>query len=293
MMEMCMSKIIYNSKISSHDGNIVSKRLPTGFIDLDVILGEGLLPGLIVLAGRPAMGKTSFAMHVVANTAIKYGFPVAVFSLEMSQKSIVNRLQNIFNSVDTQQLKHHPLRIKGCMGAIQVSNLFTKAPIFIDDSYGLSISDLKEKCRHLKREKDIQLIVIDYLQLCRGFRGGGVDTSRDNEIAEICSGLKTITRDLKIPVIAISQLSRKVEERIDKYPILSDLQTFGGSTTIEKNADVVLLLYRGELYHENDRALKGLAEIFVAKNSNGKIGRIQLRFHKKYAKFSDIVKARN
>ncbi|MBF0455769.1 MAG: replicative DNA helicase [Magnetococcales bacterium] len=255
--------------------------VPTGFTDLDRMMA-GLQPSdLIILAGRPAMGKTSFAMNVVANAAIKYQAPVGVFSLEMSKEQLVVRLLSSLGSIDAQGLRNGHLQNEEYGQLVQASDTLSKAPIYVDDTPAVSIMALRAKARRLKREKDIQLVVIDYLQLMRGEDG---TENRVQEISEISRGLKALAKELNIPVIALSQLSRKVEERPNKTPVLSDLRESGA---IEQDADIVMFVFREEVYKENDPALKGLAEIIIAKQRNGPIGRIPLTFMKQYTRFDN------
>ncbi|MBF0194086.1 MAG: replicative DNA helicase [Magnetococcales bacterium] len=257
--------------------------VPTGFTDLDKMMA-GLQPSdLIILAGRPAMGKTSFAMNVVANSAIKYGAPVAVFSLEMSKEQLVVRMLSSLGSIDAQGLRNGHLKTEAYGQLIQASDTLSKAPIFVDDTPALSIMAVRAKARRLKREKDIQLIVIDYLQL---MQGEGNSDSRVQEISEISRGLKALAKELDIPVIALSQLSRKVEERPNKTPVLSDLRESGA---IEQDADIVMFVFREEVYKENDPALEGMAEIIIAKQRNGPIGRVTLTFLKQYTRFDNYA----
>jgi replicative DNA helicase len=255
--------------------------VPSGFTDLDKKLA-GLQPSdLIILAGRPAMGKTSFAMNVVANAAIKHGAPVAVFSLEMSKEQLVTRLLSSLGSIDAQGLRTGNLKTEEYGQLVQASDTLSKAPIFVDDTPALTIMALRAKARRLKREKDIQLIVIDYLQLMQGDDGSD---NRVQEISNISRGLKALAKELNIPVIALSQLSRKVEERPNKTPVLSDLRESGA---IEQDADIVMFVFREEVYKENDPALQGMAEIIIAKQRNGPIGRIPLTFLKQYTRFDN------
>ncbi len=255
--------------------------VPTGFTDLDKKLA-GLQPSdLIILAGRPAMGKTSFAMNIVANSAVNYGAPVAVFSLEMSKEQLVVRMLSSLGSIDAQGLRNGHLRNEEYGQLVQASDTLSKAPIFVDDTPALSIMALRAKARRLKREKDVQLIVIDYLQL---MQGDDSSESRVQEISTISRGLKALAKELDVPVIALSQLSRKVEERPNKTPVLSDLRESGA---IEQDADIVMFVYREEVYKENDPALQGLAEIIIAKQRNGPIGRVPLTFLKQYTRFDN------
>ena len=260
--------------------------VPTGYPDLDALLAGLQKSDLLILAGRPAMGKTSFAMNIAVNAAVDHQAPVAVFSLEMSKEQLVSRMLSSAARVDAQKLRTGWLDGNSYAHLIHVADtLFEKAPLFIDDTPAISISALRAKARRLKREKDVQLIIIDYLQL---MQGDGKTENRVQEISQISRGLKSLAKELNIPIIALSQLSRKLEERPNKRPQLSDLRESGA---IEQDADVVMFVFREEVYKENDPELKGVAEIIIAKQRNGPIGKVTLTFLKEYTRFESYAKA--
>ena len=253
----------------------------TGFTDLDEKMAGMQRSDLIIIAGRPAMGKTSFVMNIAANAAMDHGAPVAVFSLEMSKEQLVTRLLSSTARLDAQKLRTGFIRDEDFGRMIGIADTLSKAPIYVDDTPALSILNLRSKARRLKREKNIQVLIVDYLQL---MRGEGESENRVQEISQISRGLKAIAKELNIPVLALSQLSRKLEERPNKRPILSDLRESGA---IEQDADLVLFVFREEVYKENDPALHGLAEIIIAKQRNGPTGTVKLTFQKQYTRFDN------
>ncbi|MBF0165968.1 MAG: replicative DNA helicase, partial [Magnetococcales bacterium] len=254
---------------------------PTGFTDLDRLLSGLQKSDLLILAGRPAMGKTTLVMNMAANAAMDHNAPVAVFSLEMSKEQLATRLLASTARVDAQGLRTGRVRDEDYNKLVHAAQSLSQAPIYIDDSPALSILSLRAKARRLKREKGIQLLVVDYLQL---MQADGDQENRVQEISQISRGLKGIAKELDIPVLALSQLSRKVEERPNKKPILSDLRESG---SIEQDADIVLFVHREEVYKENDPSLAGLAEVIVAKQRNGPTGTIRLSFQKQYTRFEN------
>ena len=255
--------------------------VPSGFIDLDKKLAGLQKSDLLILAGRPAMGKTSFAMNIAANAALDHQVPVAVFSLEMSKEQLVTRLLSSTANIDAQQLRTGWLKDGDYGRMVDKADTLSKAPIYVDDTPAISISALRAKARRLKREKKIQLILVDYLQL---MQGEDKVENRVQEISQISRGLKSLAKELDLPVIALSQLSRKLEERPNKRPILSDLRESGA---IEQDADVVMFVFREEVYKENDTSLEGLAEIIIAKHRNGPTGTIKLSFLKQFTRFEN------
>lgn len=270
-------------ELMQHKGAITG--LPTGFTDLDTKLAGLQKSDLLILAGRPAMGKTSFAMNIAANVAMDHQAPVAVFSLEMSKEQLVSRLLASSARIDAQKLRTGWLKEKDYEQLVTMAHNLTKIPLFIDDTPAISINALRAKARRMKREKEIQLIIIDYLQL---MQGDGKAENRVQEISQVSRGLKALAKELNIPVIALSQLSRKLEERPNKRPQLSDLRESGA---IEQDADVVLFVFREEVYKENDPNLAGLAELIVAKQRNGPIGTAKLTFLKEYTRFENHANA--
>lgn len=255
--------------------------IKSGFRDLDNIL-NGFKPSeLIVIAGRPAMGKTAFALSIAQNAALKFKKTVAVFSLEMSKEQLVDRMFASLLMVDSWKLKKGMLDDDDFARIGTVMDELSKADIYIDDSLGNSITELRSKVRRLKMERGLDLVVIDYLQL---MSLGGYQNNRVQEISEISRNLKQIAREVHVPVIALSQLSRAVEARPDKRPQLSDLRESGA---IEQDADAVLMIYR-EDYYDPDTDRKGIADILIRKHRNGPVGRVELIFKSEQTRFYDI-----
>ncbi|MBF0182493.1 MAG: replicative DNA helicase [Magnetococcales bacterium] len=234
---------------------------------------------LLILAGRPAMGKTALALGMAINAALGHGAPVAVFSLEMSREQLATRLLASTARVDAQGLRTGKLLSGEYDKLTRAAQELSRASVYIDDSPSLSIMSLRAKARRMKREKGIQLLVVDYLQL---MESEDAQENRVQEVSQISRGLKGLARELDIPVLALSQLSRKVEERPNKRPILSDLRESG---SIEQDADIVMFVYREEVYKENDPTLAGLAEVIVAKHRNGPTGAVKLTFQKQFTRF--------
>ena len=265
--------------------------LRTDFYELDTMTNGLQKSDLIILAARPSMGKTAFALNIAQNVAIKEKVPVAIFSLEMSKEQLVQRMLCSQAEVDTQRLKTGNMQSKDWDKLASAMNDFAQAPIFIDDTSGCTLTDIRAKCRRLKMEqKDLGLIVIDYLQLMES--SGRED--RMQQISAISRGLKTLARELDVPVIALSQLSRAVESRTDKRPMLSDLRESGA---IEQDADIVMFIYRDEYYKKGEEdeevtkaAAKGESEIIIAKHRNGPVGTVKLLFQGNITKFKNPIK---
>ena len=259
--------------------------IPTGFLDLDYKTA-GLQPSdLILVAARPSMGKTAFVLNIAQHVAFKVKKSVAIFSLEMSKEQLVNRLFALEAQVDAQSLRTGSLKDSDWEKLIESAGTIGKSNLIIDDTPGISISELRSKCRKYKLEHGLDLIIIDYLQLMTG-RVGSRSESRQQEISEISRALKGIARELNVPVVALSQLSRAVEQRPDHRPMLSDLRESGA---IEQDADVVMFIYRDD-YYNKDTELKNLAEIIIAKQRNGAIGTINLTWLPQYTKFANYLK---
>lgn len=265
---------------------------PTGFYELDTTLNGLQKSDLIVLAARPAMGKTAFALNIAQNVAIKANTPVAIFSLEMSKEQLMQRMLCSEAEIDSQRMKTGNMQSKDWDKLADAMNSFAQAPIYIDDTSGCTITDIRAKCRRLKmEEKNLGLILIDYLQLMEGV--GRED--RMQQISAISRGLKVLARELDVPVIALSQLSRAVESRTDKRPMLSDLRESGA---IEQDADIVMFIYRDEYYRKADEdgeevskaASKGESEIIIAKHRNGSLANIKLLFQGNITKFKNPIK---
>ena len=252
---------------------------------------------LIILAARPSMGKTAFALNIVANVAIKSKVPVAMFSLEMSREQLVQRMMCAEAEVDSQRLRSGNMQSKDWNKLATVMEKFSDVPIYIDDTAGCTLTDIRAKCRRLAMEvKDLGLVVIDYLQL---INSSSSNNDRNQEISAISRGLKILARELNVPIIALSQLSRKVEERGDKRPMLSDLRDSGA---IEQDADIVMFIHREDYYNKdkkdedgevqeiNQKAdSKGKADIIIAKQRNGPVGDLQLLFQSNITKFKNMI----
>ncbi len=260
--------------------------VPSGFTKLDRILSGWQKSDLVIIAARPGMGKTAFVVSALRNASVDFNFPVAIFSLEMASLQLVNRLISAEAELESEKIKRGNLADFEWAQLVHKTNRLSAAPIFIDDTPALSILELRAKCRRLKAEHNIQLIVIDYLQLMKGDSQG----NREQEIASISRALKGIAKELEVPVIALSQLSRGVETRGgDKRPQLSDLRESG---SIEQDADIVMFLYRPEYYKitqdEEGLPTQGMAEVIVAKHRNGSLDTVKLKFIGKYTKFADF-----
>ncbi len=266
--------------------------VPSGFTSLDRVTSGWQKSDLVIIAARPAMGKTAFVLSVLRNAAVDHNKPVAIFSLEMSSVQLVNRLISAEAELSSEKIKKGSLENYEWEQLVHKTAALSKAPLFVDDTPALSILELRAKCRKLKAQHDIQMIVIDYLQLMSGdTKGGG--GNREQEIASISRALKKIAKELDVPVIALSQLSRAVETRGgDKKPQLSDLRESG---SIEQDADMVMFLYRPEYYgineveDENNQIINtnGMGEIIIAKHRNGSLGSVRLRFIGQFTKFTD------
>ena len=259
--------------------------IPTGFIDLDYKT-SGLQPSdLILVAARPSMGKTAFVLNIAQHVAFRSNKTVAIFSLEMSKEQLVNRLFSLESQVDAQLLRTGNLKDSDWEKLIEGAGVIGKSKMIIDDTPGISISELRSKCRKFKWEQGLDLIIIDYLQLMTG-RVGGRAESRQQEISDISRSLKGLARELNVPVIALSQLSRAVEQRPDHRPMMSDLRESGA---IEQDADVVMFIYRDD-YYNKDTDMKNIAEIIIAKQRNGPIGTVNLAWLPNYTKFANATR---
>lgn len=257
--------------------------IPTGFLDLDYRTA-GMQPSdLVLIAARPSMGKTAFVLNIAQHVAFKANETVAIFSLEMSKEQLVNRLFSLESKVDSQHIRTGNLSDAEWEKLIETAGVIGKSNLIIDDTPGISISELRSKCRKYKMEHNLKMIIIDYLQL---MSGSGKGDSRQQEISDISRSLKSLARELSVPVLALSQLSRAVEQRPDHRPMLSDLRESGA---IEQDADVVMFIYRDDYYnHDTDR--KGIAEIIIAKQRNGPIGTVDLVWLPDYTKFANMQK---
>jgi replicative DNA helicase len=257
--------------------------IPTGYIDFD-IKTAGLQPSdLIVIAGRPSMGKSAFAIGIAENAGVVEKIPIALFSLEMSKEQLVQRMLCSHAKVDAHKVRTGYLATSDWPRLTAAAGKLSEAPIFIDDTPAISVMELRARARRLKAQQDIKLIILDYLQLMRGSDNA---ENRQQEISEISRSLKALARELNIPVVAISQLSRAVEARTDHRPLLSDLRESGA---IEQDADVVALLLREEYYNPSAEN-QGIAEVIIAKQRNGPVGSMKLAFIKEYTRFENIAR---
>ena len=259
--------------------------LSTGFKDLDMLTAGLQASDLILIAARPSMGKTAFVLNIAQHVAVRDKQPVAFFSLEMSKEQLVQRMLCAEATIDASRLRIGQLEDKDWTNLIEGADRLSSAPIYIDDTAGINVVELRSKARRLQQEHGLKLIIIDYLQLMQG-NGGGRSENRQQEISEISRSLKSLARELNVPVIALSQLSRGVESRQTKKPMLSDLRESG---SLEQDADIVAFLYR-EDYYNPDTDQKNITEVIIAKHRNGPVDTVQLFFHKQFTKFSNLTK---
>ena len=266
---------------SKNKGSVTG--IPTGFIDLDYKTSGFQPSDLILIAARPSMGKTAFVLNIAQHMAFKCNQAVGGFSLEMSKEQLVNRLVSLESKVDSQSLRTGSLSDEDWGKLIEGAGVIGRSNLIIDDTPGISIGELRSKCRKYKLEHNLGIIIIDYLQLMTGSKK---TDSRQQEISDISRSLKEVARELNVPVVALSQLSRAVEQRPDHRPMLSDLRESGA---IEQDADVVMFIYRDDYYnHDTDK--KGIAEIIIAKQRNGPIGTVELVWLPDYTKFANMKK---
>ena len=268
-------------KASRSQGSVTG--IPTGFIDLDYKMSGFQPSDLILVAARPSMGKTAFVLNIAQYMAFHNDVTAAIFSLEMSKEQLVNRLLALESKVDSQNIRTGNLEDEEWAKLIEGANIIGNSNLIIDDKPGISISELRSKCRKYKMEHNLGVIFIDYLQL---MTGSGRSESRQQEISEISRSLKALARELNVPVVALSQLSRAVEQRPDHRPMLSDLRESGA---IEQDADVVMFIYRDD-YYNKDSENKNIAEIIIAKQRNGPIGTVNLVWLPNYTKFVNMKK---
>lgn len=264
--------------ISKVKGSVTG--IPTGFTDLDYMTSGFQKSDLILIAARPSMGKTAFELNIAEYMAFRKNETVAIFSLEMSKEQLVNRLFSLESRVDSQKIRTGNLEDSDWERLIESANVIGNSNLIIDDTPGISIGELRSKCRKYKLEHDLGIVIIDYLQL---MTAGGRHESRQQEISEISRSLKALARELNIPVVALSQLSRAVESRPDHRPMLSDLRESGA---IEQDADMVMFLYRDDYYNKESEK-KGIAEVIIAKQRNGPIGTVELVWMPNYTKFAN------
>lgn len=266
---------------SKTKGNVTG--LPTGFIDLDYKTAGFQNSDLILVAARPSMGKTAFVLNIAQHMAFKENITVAMFSLEMSKEQLVNRLLSLESRVDSQSIRTGNLSDEDWGKLIEGAGVIGKSNLIIDDTPGISVMELRSKCRKFKMEHNLGIIIIDYLQLMTGSKRS---ESRQQEISDISRSLKEVARELNVPVVALSQLSRAVEQRPEHRPMLSDLRESGA---IEQDADVVMFIYRDD-YYNKDTTKPNVAEINIAKQRNGAIGTIELAWLPQYTKFANMKK---
>lgn len=265
---------------SKTKGNVTG--IATGFVDLDYKMAGFQPSDLILVAARPSMGKTAFVLNIAQYVAFHSNLTTAIFSLEMSKEQLVNRLFSLESRVDAQALRSGNLADSDWEKLIEGAGTIGRSNLIIDDTPGISISELRSKCRKYKLEHDLKLVIIDYLQLMSG--SGRSTDSRQQEISDISRSLKALARELNVPVVALSQLSRAVEQRPDHRPMLSDLRESGA---IEQDADVVMFIYRDD-YYNKDSENKNIAEIILAKQRNGPIGTVNLVWLPQYTKFANM-----
>ncbi|HWR56571.1 MAG TPA: replicative DNA helicase [Negativicutes bacterium] len=270
---------LYSSK-----GGIVG--IPSGFRDLDNMTAGFQPSDLILLAARPSMGKTALCLNIAQHIAIREKKPVAFFSLEMSKEQLVQRMLCAEAGIDAHRLRTGDLRDEDWKHLSRGMGTLSEAPIFIDDTPGVPVMEMRTKCRRLKIEQGLGIIIIDYIQL---IQGNGRTENRQQEISEISRSLKSLARELNVPVIALSQLSRAVESRAVKKPMLSDLRESG---SLEQDADLVAFIYRDD-YYNPDTDKPNITEIMIAKHRNGPVGSIELYFHKEYTRFIPLDKVHN
>ena len=259
----------------------------TGFTDLDYKTAGFHKSDLIIIAARPAMGKSAFAINIATYAATNNNVPVVIFNLEMSKEQVANRILCSEAMVDSNKIRIGKIDDNEWIKLANASGRLADAPIYIDDTPGISIMEIRARCRKLKLEKNIGLVVIDYLQLVQG--SGKKNSSREQEISEISRSLKILAKELNVPVIALSQLSRSAEKRDDKRPMLADLRESGA---IEQDADIVMFLYRDDYYNQ-DSENKNIAEVILAKHRGGSTGTVQLLWMGNYTKFANMEKYRN
>ena len=257
--------------------------VPTGFADLDYKTAGLHNSDLVLVAARPAMGKSAFALNIATNAAVQAKVPTVIFNLEMSKSQLVSRILCSEAMVDSNKVRTGKIEEDDWVKLATALGPLSEAPIYIDDTPGITVTEIRAKCRKLKMEKDIGLIIIDYLQLVKG--SSNKNGSREQEIAEISRSLKILAKELNVPVIALSQLSRAVEQRPDHRPMLSDLRESG---SIEQDADIVMFLYRDD-YYNKDSEDKGLTEVIIAKNRSGETGTVKLLWMGSYTKFANLA----
>ena len=269
-------------KASKNPGTVTG--ISTGFIDLDYKT-SGMQPSdLVLIAARPSMGKTAFVLNLVDHVSVRKGQPCMIFSLEMSKEQLVNRMLAMESNVDSQKLRTGNLTDSDWDAVVEGIGVIGNSKLLIDDTPGISITELRSKCRKMKLEYGLSMIIIDYLQLMSG--SGRSGDNRQQEISEISRSLKALAREMNAPVVALSQLSRACETRQDHRPMLSDLRESGA---IEQDADVVMFLYRDD-YYNKDTDTPNIAEVIIAKQRNGPIGTVNLLWQPEFTKFVNLAR---
>ncbi|MCM3715960.1 replicative DNA helicase [Halalkalibacter oceani] len=266
--------------LQHHKGDITG--IPTGFVELDRMTAGFQRNDLIIVAARPSVGKTAFALNISQNVATRTDENVAIFSLEMGASQLVQRMLCAEGNIDAQRMRTGALNTEDWQKLTMAMGSLAKAGIYIDDTPGIKVNDIRAKCRRLKQEHGLGMIMIDYLQLIQG--SGRSGENRQQEVSEISRSLKAIARELEVPVIALSQLSRGVESRQDKRPMMSDIRESG---SIEQDADIVAFLYRDD-YYDKETENQNIIEIIIAKQRNGPVGTVELAFVKEYNKFVNL-----
>jgi replicative DNA helicase len=279
--QIVMNAMNMIEEASKSKGNVTG--IPSGFVDLDFKTAGFQPSDLILVAARPSMGKTAFVLNIAQYVAFHENKSVAIFSLEMSKEQLVNRLLSLESKVGSHSIRIGDMKDDEWERLIESADVIGRSNLLIDDTPGISIGELRSKCRKFKIEYDVQMIIIDYLQL---MAGSGKSESRQQEISDISRSLKALARELHVPVIALSQLSRAVEQRPDHRPMLSDLRESGA---IEQDADVVMFIYRDD-YYNKDTELKNVAEIIIAKQRNGAIGTVNLAWLPDYTQFANLAR---
>lgn len=272
-----LTKIAISSR---NKGNVTG--LATGFSDLDYDTAGFQPSDLILIAARPSMGKTAFALNIAQYMAFRQDDTVAIFSLEMSKEQLVNRLLSMESKVDAQHIRTGNMNDSDWTNIVESADLIGASNLIIDDTPGITVQELRSKCRRYKMDHDLKIVFIDYLQLMTG--GGRSTDSRQQEISDISRALKSLAREINVPIVALSQLSRAVEQRPDHRPMLSDLRESGA---IEQDADMVMFIYRDD-YYNKDTERKGVAEIIIAKQRNGPIGTVELLWMPEFTKFANL-----
>ena len=280
--EVVLSNLDKLNALQQHDGAITG--VPTGFKDVDHVFNGLQKSDLILVAARPAMGKTAFTLNIAQNVTMLYDKTVAFFSLEMGKEQLVGRILSSVAGVSSEKLRRANMDPTDWEKVIAAADRMSKSKLFIDDTPGLTVQDMRSKLRRLKVEHGLDLVIVDYIQLMQGRNSGKGSENRQQEVSEISRNLKLIAREFNVPLIALSQLSRSVESRPDKRPVLSDLRESG---SLEQDADIVIFLYRDKYYDENSEK-EDNAEVLIRKNRNGSVGTVELQFIGELTQFRDV-----